>query len=261
MVQAVSEPVHAKTPVPRIAPQVQGRIDTYVAQVECRLERTNLSPDRCRGLVIKLRETIIARVAALDAPSPSADDIDAILQDLGPPQSYVENLPAVRELAGAPSPSRRLSWLAVAAVIWIVPFVALMIASIVLAHVPLNRVPPAVDWIVQFVLFPLGLAAPLVTTALGLIAIGRIQRRLDQQYGLSLALFDSLFFPLLLIDFGIFWLCWQGALLLADRNLIGPAAGAGITQVLPTVACILADYWIAAKSWRSVRNSARREEC
>ena len=42
----------------------------------------------------------------------------------------------------------------------------------------------------------------------GAIAMDRIRKSKCRLYGLSLALFDALFFPLLGLDFMVFWICW-----------------------------------------------------
>ena len=49
----------------------------------------------------------------------------------------------------------------------------------------------------MFTLLPLGLLAPFGTTTLGVIALGQIRRSSGRLYGLGLALFDALVFPLL----------------------------------------------------------------
>ncbi len=46
----------------------------------------------------------------------------------------------------------------------------------------------------------LGLTAPFGTTILGVVAIGQIKRSKGRLYGMPLAVFDALLFPLLLLD-------------------------------------------------------------
>jgi len=109
----------------------------------------------------------------------------------------------------------------------------------------------ALDYVVQ----PLGWSAPFAATVLGLLAIGRIQKSNGTLYGLSLALFDAMLFPLLLLDFLILWLCRQGAAALIQQDVMSPAmAGAILGQVVPIVTIILGDYYLVARAWAATRD-------
>jgi hypothetical protein len=90
---------------------------------------------------------------------------------------------------------------------------------------------------------------------LGLLAIGQIQKSNGARYGLSLALFDALLFPLLLLDFGVLWLCRQGAAALIQQDVMSPAAaGVILGQVVPIIAIILGDYYLATRSWAAIQD-------
>jgi serine/threonine protein kinase len=60
--------------------------------------------------------------------------------------------------------------------------------------------PSRFQTMLMITLLPLGLTAPFGTTILGWIAIGQIRRSAGKLWGLGLALFDALLFPLLALD-------------------------------------------------------------
>jgi serine/threonine protein kinase len=122
--------------------------------------------------------------------------------------------------------------------------------------------PNSSTWL-MCILLPLGLTAPFGTTILGWIAVSQIRRSAGKLYGMWLAVFDGLLFPLLALDgliVGAFYL----GLLLADQELKrSHAAPVGIpllliiSIVLGVVA--LADFFIIRRVWRAVKQPA--ESC
>ena len=70
-------------------------------------------------------------------------------------------------------------------------------APLFFALLPMSAAPSFARVISMFTLLPLGLLAPFGTTTLGVIALGQIRRSSGRLYGLGLALFDALVFPLL----------------------------------------------------------------
>ena len=157
------------------------------------------------------------------------------------------------------TPNARLSLLALAGALW----ASLFFLMLVLSSIQLTLAPDAADplWrtLLNFTLLPLGFTAPIATTVLGLLAIGRIQRSGGHLYGLSLALFDALLFPLLLLDILIFWIGFQIDHLLVGRELLSGATAAILfRQALPTIVCVLGDYYLATRAWSAVQPRARR---
>ena len=114
--------------------------------------------------------------------------------------------------------------------------------------------PPMWHALLDYVIQPLGWSAPFATSVLGLVAIGRIQKSDGRIYGLSLALFDALLFPLLVLDFAIVWLCRQGAAALIQQDVVSPAvASAVLAQAIPIIAIILGDYYLATRAWSAIQ--------
>ena len=135
----------------------------------------------------------------------------------------------------------RLSLTALMGALWApLFFIMLLLSSVQLQSTTSWQRP------LQLIVIPLGWAAPFATTVLGLLALGNIQRSNGAQYGLSLALFCAMLFPLGLLDGIVFWTCWQ----------VGDAMGAPAVifrQAVPTVLCVLGDYYLVTRAWAAVQ--------
>jgi hypothetical protein len=106
-------------------------------------------------------------------------------------------------------------------------------------------------------LLPLGFAAPFGTTILGWLAVSQIRRSAGKLYGMWLAVFDGLLFPLLAVDLVITRLgcfVWQ----------ISGAASLGydyhdltisIDAIIIAVACAVVDFLIIRRIWRAVNST------
>ncbi len=98
------------------------------------------------------------------------------------------------------------------------------------------------------------LGAPVGAMVLGLVAISQIRRSAGRLYGLGLALFDAIVFPLLLLDVAIFVL-W-GFLLHAIFGTQISGGPGGIAKLLTLAAtvlmCLVVDFLLVRWAWRSV---------
>ena len=158
-------------------------------------------------------------------------------------------------------PRAKFSRLAIAGAVWAVVFFFFFLTwfmATARVEVHPGQTPPGPTWwqiLLRFTLLPLGIAAPFGTTILGRIALSQICRSAGRLYGLGLALFDSLLFPLLLVD-GLIWyllavnirqrLMWAAAsswLWLAD---IGP-------QLFAAVLLVAVDLLVIFWAWRAVK--------
>ena len=122
---------------------------------------------------------------------------------------------AAASTAGAHPPSEpRLSRMAVAGAIW-APFAVILVLTWLAfgggqpdMKAPQGYVPPSPPWwqvALMVALIPPGFSAPFGTTILGSIALTQIRHSAARLYGLGLALFDALLYPIVVIDFLIWW--------------------------------------------------------
>jgi predicted Ser/Thr protein kinase len=160
---------------------------------------------------------------------------------------------AERAAVGAPRFSRAAIWGAV----WAPLFFTAAVPSLMVVQVSVaaGSPPPGAAWwqvLLSLTLLPLGAAAPFGTTILGWIAVAQIRHSGGRQYGLGLAMFDGLLFPLLALDGLVSWLCGRCLGAIASRwiyphithdsmwNYLDPW---GIALLIVAVVVVL-DVWI-----------------
>jgi serine/threonine protein kinase len=151
--------------------------------------------------------------------------------------------------------------------------------------VPLTFLAPLMVWWVRFpiqterevfglslaaVFMLIGVAAPVVTTLLGWIAVAQIRRSAGELYGLWLAVFDGLFFPLLAVDLLVGWILRFAVPFVAALpdvehfNPIPMAYWSNVNYLLWALPTLLTagglDWLIIRRVWRAVnKQNASRE--
>lgn len=88
------------------------------------------------------------------------------------------------------------------------------------------------------------------TTILGLVAISHVRRSAGRLYGMGLAVFDALLFPLLLLDTAIIACSW----LVFRIPVVLPLPGVfrlGFALLVVGIICIVIDFFIVRWVWRS----------
>ena len=111
--------------------------------------------------------------------------------------------------------------------------------------------------LLQGTLLPLGWDAWAATPVLGSLALDQIRTSKGRLYGLSLALFDVVLFPLLTLDGIVYWACLAINRLLGGSNASDDITSIAVAQVLPVVACVLCDYFLVTWLWRIVQRDSR----
>jgi len=140
------------------------------------------------------------------------------------------------------SPNRRLSRLSIIGAI-ILPIGIFLVFLLI----PVSTSTSATSvtlWqnVLRFTLLPLSIIAPFASTALGLLGISEIRKSDGKIYGLPLAVFVSLFYPIILLDVLLFVVGWS---LLGNIQVSSIIPLAWLTMVL------VIDYIIVRLTWRA----------
>ena len=135
-------------------------------------------------------------------------------------------------------------------VVGLVPlFIALKPVS-----VPAGSPPVGVSWLVLLIGLPLallGLTAPFITTIFGWVAVSQIRRSAGKLYGMWLAVFDGLLFPLLAVDAVLLAVCMITADAITGTD--SPENRARAACILGWVLLSLMIDWLIIRAvWRAV---------
>jgi hypothetical protein len=162
------------------------------------------------------------------------------------------------------SATGRFSRAAIAGACWAPLFLLLLVP--VLMYIFVHQVPdttgPAtpkvgISLFGLIILVPcllLGLSAPFGTTILGFISISQIRNSAGRLYGMGLALFDALLFPLLLLNVVIIFIT-------ASNIVQSPLGKAGqYVLLIAVLACPLLDLFIILWAWRKANAVLERPQ-
>ena len=145
-------------------------------------------------------------------------------------------------LSNDTSPERRISRLAIigALLIPIGFFTVLLFFPLSRSTTPTS--PSNWQIILRFTLLPLSVVAPIASTALGFISTSRIRNSHGTIYGLPLAVFVSLFYPIIVLDLILIFIGW---------TLLGTIEGLSIIPLAWFFLILLIDYLIIRFAWRT----------
>src|SRR5439155_11600852 len=120
--------------------------------------------------------------------------------------------------------------------------------------VPAGTQPPGPAWwqiVLMVTLLPLGIAAPFGTTILGNIAMSQIRRSGGRLHGLSLAVADALFYPLLVLDALIFFAFVRGMEFHPHPYEFRQHPQFVLLWLIASLLIVAVDYWIVRSVWRA----------
>ncbi len=120
--------------------------------------------------------------------------------------------------------------------------------ALVLLFIPLVRstnLDPPSTWqiMLRYSLLPLSVIAPFASTILGFISISQIRKSNGKIYGLPLAVFVSLFYPIIILDLILIVVGW---------TFLGRLEGLSIIPLAWLFAILLIDYLIIRFTWQWV---------
>jgi len=170
------------------------------------------------------------------------------LPELEPDSGATRSTPQTGTAAATAARPPRFSRLAIWGAVWAPLFLVAAVPALMVVQVFVAPGSPPhgmIRWqvLLSLTLLPLGLTAPFGTTILGWIAAAQIRHSAGRLYGLGLAVFDGLLFPLLLLGVLIVWVA-------VGLNL---KIGVGIILALPVLGLVA---WLI---WRKVKQSIASE--
>jgi len=242
-------------------PEVARRIDAHLGAVDRALTAAGMPLRERRDILDDLEGQIHEMLAAQAGATPTVADAEAVLARLDPPDAYEEAVAEGRPAAAgprAPEPIEpRLSRPALYGALWAPLFFLngflYMFATV---HVSVQGAPPppppGPQWwqiLLMIGMAGAGLSAPFGTTVLGLVSISQIRNSGGRLYGLPLAVFDVLLFPLLLLDAVLY-----AAIHAAARAITG-APPTDVVALIALVACLAFDVLIIYLVWRALREA------
>jgi tRNA A-37 threonylcarbamoyl transferase component Bud32 len=177
-----------------------------------------------------------------------------------PPPPLTTPPPAMAAPAGrGPEQKPRLSITALLGALWLfMPLIVLLGAVNIASGMRIGFV--KIGFIGLLPMIAIAATAPLGTTILGWVAVGQIRRSAGRIYGMGLALFEGMLFPLLALDGLIFLLgiIWR-------KTFWGPLFNDGRPGALLVISlCILlsllADWLIVRMTWRAANRPIIRPD-
>ena len=186
----------------------------------------------------------------------------------GQASEFKTDVQTIVAAAAAVTGSARLSRTALAGFVLLPLVFAVFVLAFVHSSVergPASQAPSGATW--GNMLFPLVLCAAL-TTLLGWIAVSQIRRSAGRIYGMGLALFDALAYPLLAINGLLAWLIWysldhyvdfyaQGDLGTRPFAQIVRVEEVPIFWVTTLLICVLLDFLLVRSIWRACARPER----
>jgi len=230
---------------------IESRINQYLEAVREKL--SGLAQDEVENIIDDLRGHIDAAMLA-HGDQPTLENVEAVLAEMDPPESFTPDLNETKEVVP------KVSRLAIMGAV-LLPFGILMV---ILSLVPVSGATFSVvdgvttgnipgttwwQWLLRLTILPLGIISPFATTILGLISISQIRASKGKLVGKPLALLDTLFYPLIVIDGLLIALMFVIIANIPDGHLALTESLALLSYIL----VIIVDLVIVLIAWHKIR--------
>ena len=148
----------------------EARITQYLDEVESHLGA--LSEEERADILNSLRAHIDNEIQNRSRGHPTQEDVEAVLMDMDPPESYAESASFLGE---EETPEESVSRFSIIGAI-ILPFGFLLALLFIPLRASTSLTQPTI-WqnTISYILLPIGIVAPFATTALGLLGISEIR--------------------------------------------------------------------------------------
>ena len=239
-----------------LGPEVRRCVEDYLERVDRALAQRSSDDQQRRHVVEELRAQITEMLTARSSEALSTADVQAVLSQLDPPEAYASEVPPPVDDAASDLPQRLPRSAVLGAILVPLPFAAAFLFFTqyqVRQTTPPASVLPVAFRFIPWTVLVFAALSPLATTVLGVQAIGEIRRSRGRLYGLTLALFDALLYPLIAADVLISILCTFVCFAIYRANWLSEDSSKAWAVIASVVFCVAADFWIARLSWRSAR--------
>ena len=178
------------------------RLNTHLDAVEQALTTAGNTREQRRSIVDDL-ETQIMEMLSARSTSPTLADVEAVLAQVDPPSAY-ENAappPIPSDAVATPKPrySRTAIWGLHCILASLVVPAAMMLLAYLLTEPPSSNNGMRTQFSIGSCMICSTIPLAILGTVLGWVAFGQIRTSKGQLRGTGLALFDGLFYPVLLV--------------------------------------------------------------
>ncbi len=236
---------------------VQQRIDQYLDEIDAVLADRGMTRSKRSAVVDAVQKRITHRLSLRVMGMPRVTDAQAILAELDPPQAYAAAASSDSRAmkAAVPRTKPRLSRKAVVGLVLLIVSLPYVIATSVLligmAYAYYEKYGGNTPVILGIVYLVFLIALPVAATWLGVSAVRQIRQSQGKIYGLGLAVFQALFYPMIFLDALIIY----PLMLLASEA--PPTLSTGL-YLLMTGVVIVSNLMMAITAVRFVSGPQRR---